>query len=48
MTRNLAEPLNMSATKQLEDAVFFTALNLVDLEQRQGFCGHKFIFFLLK
>ena len=37
MARDLNEPLNMSATKQLEDAVFFTALNLVDLEQRQAF-----------
>ena len=27
----------MSATKQLEDAVFFTALNLADLEQRKLF-----------
>ena len=27
----------MNATKQLEDAVFFTALNLSDLEQRKLF-----------
>ena len=33
----LDELPSMNATKQLEDAVFFTALNLPDLEQRNRF-----------
>src|SRR5689334_21174901 len=30
----------MNPTIQLEDAIFFTALNLPDLEQRKGYLDH--------